>query len=225
MAKIRLKFWICGLARIVKSIKHHCVQCKRLDKEFVGQKMALLPEERLKPSAAWQYTNIDLFGPYSVKGEVNKRSRGKIYGVIFNCITCRAVYVDVATDYSTEGFLMPFRRFVTIRGYPQKVTSDSGSQLIGASNELKEIIKGLDQQVLKEFGAEEGLEWCFTTPDGPWRNGCSESLIKSIKKAISCAIGDQILSLSEFQTVCFEAANLVNERPIGRHPTSLVVYT
>jgi len=79
---------------------------------------------------------------------------------------------------------MPFRRFVTIRGYPQKIISDSGSQLIGASNELKDIIKGINQAALKEFGAEAGLEWCFTTPDGPWRKGCSESLIKSIKKAI-----------------------------------------
>lgn len=29
-----------------------------------------------------------------------------------------------------------------------------------------------------------------------------------------------MLTVSELQTVCFEAANLVNERPIGRHPTS-----
>ena len=28
------------------------------------------------------------------------------------------------------------------------------------------------------------------------------------------------MTFSELQTVCFEAANLVNERPIGRHPTS-----
>ena len=28
------------------------------------------------------------------------------------------------------------------------------------------------------------------------------------------------MTVSELQTVCFEAANLVNERPIGRHPTS-----
>lgn len=44
---------------------------------------------------------------------------------------------------------MPFQQFVTIRLYPQKITSDSGSQLIGASNELMEVIKGLDQKNLK----------------------------------------------------------------------------
>ena len=34
------------------------------------------------------------------------------------------------------------------------------------------------------------------------------------------SINENILTFSELQTVMFEAANLVNERPIGRHPTS-----
>jgi hypothetical protein len=46
------------------------------------------------------------------------------------------------------------------------------------------------------------------------------SFDKSIKKAVMVAIGDNILTFSELQTVCFEAANLLNERPIGRNPTS-----
>lgn len=62
-----------------------------------------------------------------------------------------------------------------------------------------------------------GTEWQLITPDGPWRDGCLESLIKSTKKAISCNIRDQILSITEFQTVYFEATNLVNERPISWH--------
>ena len=44
--------------------------------------------------------------------------------------------------------------------------------------------------------------------------------MKSVKRAITTAIGDHVMTVSELQTVCFEAANLVNERPIGRHPTS-----
>ena len=40
-------------------------------------------------------------------------------------------------------------------------------------------------------------------------------MIKSIKKCITIAVGDQVLSFPELQTVIFEAANLVNERPIG----------
>lgn len=49
-------------------------------------------------------------------------------------------------------------------------------------------------------------------------NWVTESLVKSIKRAIATSIGAQILSYSEMQTVMFECAELVNERPIGRHP-------
>lgn len=43
--------------------------------------------------------------------------------------------------------------------------------------------------------------------------------MKSVKKTMSVAIGESTLTFSELQTVCYKAANLVNERPIGRHPT------
>ena len=61
--------------------------------------------------------------------------------------------------------------------------------------------------------------WKFTPANAPWQNGCSEALIKTCKKGITYAVGCNILSLSEFQTVLFEIANVTNERPIGRHPT------
>ena len=78
----------------------------------------------------------------------------------------------------------------------------------------------MDPQSLKQFGVTQGLQWIFSSADAPWQNGVSEALIKSIKKAITIAIGENVTAFSELQTVCFEAANLVNERPIGRHPTS-----
>ena len=45
-------------------------------------------------------------------------------------------------------------------------------------------------------------------------------MVKSIKRVITAAISDHVLTFSELQTVCFQTANLVNERPIERHPTS-----
>ena len=62
------------------------------------------------------------------------------------------------------------------------------------------------------------MEIC--SADAPWQKGASETPVKSVKKAITVAIGESVMTFSELQTVCYEAANLVNERPIGRHPTS-----
>ena len=63
----------------------------------------------------------------------------------------------------------------------------------------------------------EGFEWNFTPTDAPWQNATSESLIRLVKRSLKAAIGESILTFSELQTVLFEVANLIHERPIGRH--------
>lgn len=218
-SKTRERFWIVSVNRLAKKVRFECVTCKKLDKNTEGQKMGMLPVERLKPAPAWSHTSLDYFGPFQIRGEVNKRARGKAYGVIFNCMISRAVHLDLAADYSTAGFMMVFRRFVSLRGYPSKLYSDSGSQLTAANKELRTAVENLDQETLRDYGADHGLKWEFCAPDAPWNNGCSEALIKSVKRALQATIGEQVLMFSELQTVMYEVANLLNERPIGRHPT------
>ena len=187
----------------------------------MSQVMAPLPSERLKPAPMWYYTALDLFGYFEIRGEVNKRSVGKSYGVIFTCLLTRAVYVDISSDYSTDAFLLTFRRFVSLRGYPSKIFSDVGSQLVAASKELKEMFNDFDWERIKGESARHGLEWKFSPPDAPWYNGCCEALIRSVKKSITHAVGLQKLSYSELQTTFFECANIVNERPIGVTPSTV----
>ncbi len=164
---------------------------------------------------------VDYFGPFTIRGEVQKRVRGKCYGVLFTCMTVRAVYVDIAHDYSTPGFMMVLRRFASIRGWPSKFYSDKGTQLVGASNELNTTIQNLDWNDIeqKSLTTGNGTEWNFSPASAPWYNGAVEVLVKSVKKALSVSVGESILSFSELQTFVFEASELVNERPIGNHPS------
>ena len=106
-----------------------------------------------------------------------------------------------------------------MRGYPSKLYSDPGTQLTATEKELKSLLDDLDWETLKHFGVEKGMEWNFMPGDAPWQNGCAEAMGKGVKKTIKGAIGKQVLLYSELQTVSSEAANLINERPIGRHPT------
>jgi transposase InsO family protein len=57
---------------------------------------------------------------------------------------------------------------------------------VGAERELKEMIKVWNPKPkeLKEFGAERGMEWKFSTHAAPHQNGSAESLVKSTKKAL-----------------------------------------
>ena len=150
---------------------------KTLGKQIMGK----LPIERLKSAPAWDSTALDFLGPFKVKDEVKKRTTGKAYALTFNCLATRAVHVDVLPDHSTKKFLMVLRRFVSIRGYPLKLYSENGAQLVAANEELKKIIKDLDSKSLQQFGVTQGLKWIFSLADTLWQNGVSEALIKSVK--------------------------------------------
>ena len=122
-AKIRRKYWIVGLRQLLRSIKSKCVVCRRLDCQTQEQIMGKIPSERLSPVLAWTYISIDLLGPFYIKREVNKRSNTRGYGVLFNCLLCPAVHVDIATDYSTDSFILILQRFIAVRGCPVKIWS------------------------------------------------------------------------------------------------------
>ena len=141
VSKIRLRFWIPKIHNMVSSIRHKCVICKKLDGNLSVQTMGQLPEERLKPSPPWHNTAIDLFGPLKIRDQVKRRTIGKCYGVLFNCMSTRAVHIDLASDYSTEAFLLVLRRFASLRGYPAKLYSDNGPQLVSANEELRNMTK------------------------------------------------------------------------------------
>jgi hypothetical protein len=115
---------------------------------------------------------------------------------------------------------MALSRFASIRGWPEKIYSDPGSQLVGAGKELKESWKNLDHDLVRQNSTNEGLTWIFGPADSPWYQGAVESLVKSAKRSIDFAIHNQRLSATEFLTLCFEVSNLLNERPIGAMPGS-----
>ena len=217
VAKIRRKFWILQGHKLAKTVKYRCVVCRMIDHKTEDQMMADLPDERVAPfTPPFHFTSVDYFGPMQVKMSRNKTA--KHYGVIFTCLNTRAVHLELAVDCTTMEFLQVLRRFFSIRGQPASVLSDNGTQFVGAERVLREMVRGWNDQELRDFCAERGTEWKFTTPAAPHQNGCVESLVKSCKVALKKAIGDQTLTPFELYTCLQEVANLVNQRPIGRIP-------
>ena len=216
-AKTRRKYWIVKASDLAKSVKFKCVFCKRMAQNLETQFMANLPDIRLAPfTPPFHHTACDYFGPIVVK--VGRNKTAKHYGVLFTCLNTRAVHLELATDCSTMEFLQVLRRFFAIRGTPAVMISDNGTQFVGAEKELKEMVKGWKLAELREFCAEKGMKWRFTTPKAPHHNGCAEALVKTCKKALQKVIGNQVLSPFELYTYLLEVANLVNSRPIGRVP-------
>ena len=216
-AKVRKKYWIIKGHSISKRVKRECTFCKKMEARVSEQFMSNLPQCRQQPyTPPFLYTSCDYFGPVKVK--VGRNKTAKHYGVIFTCLNTRAVHCELATEASSMELLQVLRRFFAQRGYPKLLLSDNGTQMVGANRELKEMIDGWDATQLKEYCAERGMTWQFITPLAPHQNGCAESMVKSVKKALKKAIGDTVLTPFELYTCLLEAANLVNQRPIGRIP-------
>ncbi|XP_068692626.1 uncharacterized protein [Montipora foliosa] len=188
-AKCRRKYWIVRGHNLSRVVKRKCTFCREFEAKAKSQLMADLPSCRLQPyTPAFHHTACDYFGP--IKEQDSK-----------------ALWSD---------FHEVLRRFFSYRGYPELMISDNGSQMVGAERELHVMIKGWDGNQPKEYCADRGMKWQFTTPLAPHQNGCSESIVKSTKSALKKAIGETILTLMELYTCLLEVANLLNQRPIGK---------
>ena len=90
--------------------------------------------------------------------------------------------------------------------------------MIGAADVLKAVIRDLDWDKIECKSALKGITWKLSPADSPWWNSCCEALIRSAKKAIDLATRESKVTFSELQTVFFQCANILNERPIGINP-------
>ena len=70
---------------------------------------------RLKPAPAWNCVAVDLFGPYRIRGDVQKRITGKAYGVIFNCLGKFNSYFVLFTCFEIYLFTVLLMQYVDVR--------------------------------------------------------------------------------------------------------------
>ena len=219
LARVQVKYWILGARKTMKSIRKRCVLCRRIDKFCTSQCMGELPKERLQPCPPWYNVSVDLFGPFWVCDTVKRRVKKKVFGVIFSCMVTRSVHLDISEGYDTRNFLTVLKKFTCLRGFPKKLYSDNGTQLVSANKEMREMVIQWNKKEIFNFGKFKGLSWVFNkSADAPWENACSESLIRLVKRSLTRIIGDSVVSFGELQAVMYEVANVLNERPIGFKP-------
>ena len=115
----REKFLIVVVRSSVHNIVNACFNCRRRQTPVMQQKMTSLIEERITPSRP-PFTNIgvDCFGPFTVR---RRRTTAKRYGVLFTCLTIRAVHIEVVYSLDTESFINAFRRCIARRGRPEQI--------------------------------------------------------------------------------------------------------
>jgi hypothetical protein len=101
--------------------------------------MADLPHDRVNPSAPpFTCVGVDYFGPFLV---CEKRSMVKRYGVIFTCLTVRAIHLEIAATLDTDSFIMALRRFISRRGQVKEIRSDNCTNLVSGEKEIRQSIR------------------------------------------------------------------------------------
>ena len=213
-----LGYWTPQAGKLAKLVKGKCVVCRYLDHHPYGQVMGGVPKERLINPVAWGNMELDLFGPFLCRSDVNKRSAMKVWGVLMEDKNSGAVHCDIVLDYSAQEVIKMLRRFGSLRGWPSRISSDPGSQLESSSGSMETWWDQMREQLVSFAGASN-FTWSTSPADSPWRQGKCEVRIKMIKRFLKIAVGPVKLSPVELQTVLFEAANMANERPVGINKT------
>lgn len=217
--RMRQRAWVVKGRRLAEKVVNQCVPCKKAKARTCHQVMGALPVERSRPALPFQFTSIDLFGPYLVRDDIKRRTSMKAWGVVFCCMACRAIHIELASSLSTESFLMAYQRFAAIRGHPLKIWSDPGTNFIGAKSVLKDLnafLQSQDLTGLEGLAARNRTSWVWNVlpADSPHRNGAAEAAIRIAKRALQSLGKSTTLTFSEFLTALQLAANLANERPI-----------
>ncbi len=128
--EIRQKYDIPALRVVMKEVRSSCQKCKNDSAVPQIPEMAELPLARVAAYARpFTYVGIDYFGPFKVK--LTRSTTAKRWGVIYTCLTTRAIHLEVAHSLTTDSCIMAFDRFGTNCGYPRKVHSDNGSNFHG----------------------------------------------------------------------------------------------
>lgn len=210
--EIRQRYWIVGGKSAVKKFSQSCLVCKRKKSRPSPPLMSALPERRVTPYCPpFFHTFVDLFGPIKVK---ERRSQVKRWGVIFTCSTVRAVYLDVVETLETDSFLSCFFRFGTKRGYPRTLTSDQGTNFIGAAREMREAVNNFDHEKIRDSMLESNTEWIFNQPTASHMNGVVERLIRSVKQALAVVLHGQVLTQGVLTTSLAIVEATLNSRPL-----------
>ncbi|XP_062620653.1 uncharacterized protein LOC134282244 [Saccostrea cucullata] len=172
--------WISGGKRLVSSIIHHCVTCRKMRGKPLCQKMADLPKVRLTRSAPFTFVGVDVFGPWSV---ITRRTRGgsahsKRWAVLFTCLYSRAVHIEVIEEMTSSSFINALRRFVAVRGAVSEFRSDRGTNFVGAAAELQMNVVNVEDHNLKTFLADKRIVWRFNPPHASHFGGTWERMIE-----------------------------------------------
>ncbi|XP_073841210.1 uncharacterized protein [Musca autumnalis] len=155
------------------------------------------------------YTGIDFFGPMIVT--FGRRSE-KRWGVIFTCMTTRAIHLEVAHSLDTSSCIMCLRNFIGRRGYPRVIYSDNGTNFKATERILREELQRLNESELAR--SFDDIKWYFNPPAAPHMGVAWERLVRSVKTVLHQAYPNNKFNDETLRSALIEVEFIINSRPL-----------
>ncbi|XP_063829328.1 uncharacterized protein LOC135078710 [Ostrinia nubilalis] len=210
--ELKQKFHIIRVRPTVKNVVKKCMLCRMRKCKPEIPRIGDLPYARMAHNhRPFSFCGLDLFGPMEVT--VGRRHERR-YGVLFTCLTVRAVHIETVPTLSTDSLIMALRRMSARRGWPRHLFSDNGTNLRGADTELKKSILDMDKKALTDEASNYGTKWTFIPPVSPHWGGAWERLIRSVKTSLHVILKERAPREETLSTLLAEVENIVNSRPL-----------
>ena len=144
------------------------------------------------------------------------RKEVKRYGVLFTCLSSRAVHLEVATSLETDTFLNVLRRFIARRGQIRTLKSDNGTNCVGAEKELRVSLSEMNQDTIESNLRRKSIDWSFNPPTASHMGGVWEKMIKAVRKVLTGLLSEHGTrpDTDSFHTLLCEIEAIINSRPI-----------
>ena len=114
---------------------------------------------------------------------MTRQGRGKPqrkrYLCLFTCLATRAVHLEMVYGLDVDSFLNALQR---MRGVPDEIISDNGTNFVAANRELCESICK-DPRVQSSI-SNLGIKWTFNLPYAPRFVGVFKIMIKTAKEQL-----------------------------------------
>ena len=175
--------------------------------------MADLPASHVTPSPPFSYSGMDCFGPFHTK---QGRKEYKRYGLIFTCLSSRAVNVEILEDLTTDAFMNALWCFIDILGAVRQIRSDQGTNFVGAKNELTKGLMEVNKNRLTAYLAEKQCDFTMNVPDASHIGGVWVRHIRTVRSVLRCVLSQSAGRLDDasLRTFFYEAMSIINSRPL-----------
>lgn len=208
--EIRSLYYIVRLRVLFRKVRRACQWCKINSATPQLPQMAPMPLARLAAfERPFTFVGLDYFGPIHVA--VGRR-REKRWGVIFTCLTIRAIHVEVAHSLDASSCIMSIRNFISRRGTPREIYSDNGTNFKAAEKILCSQLKNIDVSTIQS--TFEQIKWKFNPPAAPHMGGAWERLVRSVKSALYNIFPSMSFSDESLKSALCEVEFTINCRPL-----------